>query len=254
MIWLLAHGGHEHAEPIATSLPIVAGVIAGAAHVFLGPDHLAAVAPLASERTRRPWLGGVLWGLGHSGGVWLLALLALVFREALPLDWLSAWSERLVGVVLIGVGLWGLRRVLRLHVHSHVHTHAGPDGAEHSHEHVHVHAVAVPDAGHEHSGERDRHGHGHGMLGIGALHGIAGTAHLLGVLPALAMPDRASAVAYVVSFGVGSIAGMGVFTTGLGMLVRATDHAGRGLSRGVMMLSSVAAVLVGGFWLIGALG
>ncbi len=245
----LAHGGHEAAETIVATAPVIAGLIAGAAHVFTGPDHLAAVAPLAVEQQKRPWLAGVLWGLGHSGGVWVLAVLALVFREALPVEAMSSWSERLVGVVLIGVGIWGLHRVVRLHAHTHRHTHAGADGAAHTHEHTHVHAVPAR-AGREH--RHARHDHSHSLFGIGALHGVAGTAHLLGVLPALAMPDRASAVAYVVSFGVGSILGMGLFTAGLGMLVRATNASGRGLTRGLMSVCSAGAIGVGVYWLTAA--
>ena len=38
-----------------------------------------------------------------------MGVLALVTRHALPLESISSWSERLVGVVLLGVGLWSLR-------------------------------------------------------------------------------------------------------------------------------------------------
>src|SRR5882672_577523 len=92
---------------------LMAGLFAGLLHVWSGPDHLAAVAPLSAEWTRtasrrRPsWMVGVRWGLGHSSGVMLIGLLSLIFREAFPLNSLSSISERLVGVVLIVIGLWG---------------------------------------------------------------------------------------------------------------------------------------------------
>ena len=241
----LAHGGHEHVESLVATAPAIAGLVAGAAHCMLGPDHLAAVAPMAVRR-QRAWVSGCLWGLGHSAGVWVLALLALIFREAVPLEALSAWSEVLVGVVLIAVGLWGVRSVMRLHVHSHAHTHAGVDGAVRTHAHTHAHAVAIKGEEHTHA----EHDHRHGLLGIGALHGFAGTSHLLGVLPALAMPNRAAAVAYVICFGLGSIVGMGVFTSGLGMLLRATETGSGAATRGLLSVTSLAAVGVGVFWLI----
>jgi len=43
----------------------LAGLAAGLIHVLSGPDHLAAVAPLAGGRGRA-WRAGFLWGLGHS--------------------------------------------------------------------------------------------------------------------------------------------------------------------------------------------
>ena len=48
---------------------IVGGLAAGSIHVLAGPDHLAAVAPLAAERETRPWRAGLLWGVGHAAGV-----------------------------------------------------------------------------------------------------------------------------------------------------------------------------------------
>src|SRR5688572_3654911 len=62
---------------------LLAGLAAGLIHVLSGPDHLAAVAPLAGGRGRS-WRAGFLWGLGHSGGVLAVGLLALGLRGALP--------------------------------------------------------------------------------------------------------------------------------------------------------------------------
>lgn len=250
MISLLAHADHEHTAGLLTTMPVLAGLVAGAAHVFLGPDHMAAVAPLAVEQRRRPWAAGIAWGCGHSSGVWLLAVLALVFREALPIDAISGWSERLVGIVLVVVGLWGVHRVIRLHVHTHEHAHRSADGELHTHEHTHAHAKPLGRGReHTHDAQTPAHGHTHGLLGIGALHGLAGTAHLLGILPALAMPSRASAVAYVIAFGIGSIVGMGVFTSALGLFVRAANMASRVATKAVLALTSLASIAVGGYWL-----
>ena len=54
---------------------LLAGFAAGLLHVFSGPDHLAAVAPLASNRARGQWLTGLQWGIGHTMGVLLIAML-----------------------------------------------------------------------------------------------------------------------------------------------------------------------------------
>jgi hypothetical protein len=89
-------------------LALFAGLVAGAVHVVTGPDHLAAVAPLAVDARASAWRAGLRWGLGHSAGVAVVGLLALGLRETLPIDALSSVSERLIGVTLIGLGLWGV--------------------------------------------------------------------------------------------------------------------------------------------------
>lgn len=243
---ILAHGQHDETL-LFTAGPIVAGLLAGLVHVLTGPDHIAAVAPLAVDHPQRSWWAGCVWGIGHSGGIWLLAALALVLRETLPIDAISAWSERLVGIVLIAVGLWGLRRISRMRIHDHPHRHITPNGNEHIHSHPHVHPDPI-DSLTVH--QKAPHRHGHSLIGIGLLHGLAGTAHLLGVLPALAMPNRAAAVAYVLAFGIGSIGGMGLVAEGIGRIARAAHRQNHvGLMRGMMATCSISAVALGIFWL-----
>src|SRR5215470_3679414 len=106
------------------------GMVAGILHVWSGPDHLAAIAPLAVRRPRRSWVAGARWGIGHSAGVALIGLLSLWFRESIPKELVSSWGERVVGVMLIGIGYWGLRKAFRIHAHEHEH-----DGDRHVHLH-----------------------------------------------------------------------------------------------------------------------
>ena len=72
-----------------------AGLSAGGLHVLAGPDHLAAVAPLAADSSRRRWLAGMLWGIGHTGGVVLVAAVAFVARGWLDIGAVSSWSCQL---------------------------------------------------------------------------------------------------------------------------------------------------------------
>src|SRR6185436_14516327 len=101
----------------------LAGLAAGLLHVFSGPDHLAAVAPLAAD-ARNHWRAGLQWGVGHTAGVLLIAALLLMIREQLPLDAISAYSERIVGIALIAVGAWGIWKA-RTRASSKPHTHPG---------------------------------------------------------------------------------------------------------------------------------
>ena len=190
-----------------------AGLAAGLLHVFSGPDHLAAVAPMAADSDRNHWKTGLQWGFGHTAGVLMIAALLLLIRDQLPLDAISAYSERIVGVALIAVGSWGIWKANRATA-KHSHSHAGASFA------------------------------------MGTVHGLAGSSHLFGVIPALAFSARADSVLYLAGFGAGAIAGMSAFAAGMGFIsVRFGGSPRR--YRGLIYASSAAALVVGGFWLVG---
>src|SRR6478672_463310 len=102
-------------------LIVTAGIVAGLVHVFSGPDHLAAIAPLAMKRQSGAWRTGLRWGIGHASGVIFVGLLSLLLRGLLPVHLISNWSDRLVGALLIGIGFWTLRKALLIHTHAHAH-------------------------------------------------------------------------------------------------------------------------------------
>jgi len=213
-----------------------AGLAAGLLHVFSGPDHLAAVAPLAVGFDRQQpalseissgvagrnrvegWRTGLQWGIGHTTGVLLIAALLLMLREQLPLDAISAYGERLVGVALIAVGAWGCRRAWVQWC-----TGAGPRP------HSHVGA----------------------SFAMGTIHGIAGSSHLFGVLPALAFSARIDSVLYLAGFGAGAIAGMSAFAAAMGLLASRAGQRHHRRYSGLLYASSAAALVIGGFWLVG---
>jgi sulfite exporter TauE/SafE len=220
------------------------GLVAGALHVLSGPDHLAAVAPLAADSRRSVWRSGMLWGVGHTAGVVLVGVLALLLRSLLPIEHLSSFSERVVGVALVGVGLWGFRRAVTLRVHVHAHQHGGA-----SHTHVHAH-----DPSHQHApstlGAAHGHDHVHASFAFGILHGLAGSSHIFGVLPALALPTRTASIVYLSAYGLGTVMAMTAFSSVVGLLATRLRHQGAAIYRGLLYACSVAAILVGGFWLV----
>lgn len=219
-------------------IAILAGLTAGALHVLMGPDHLAAVAPLAVRWPVRAWMPGVRWGFGHSAGVGVVGLVSLWLRDLLPVDLLSSWGERLVGVLLLGIGLWALRRALKNTVHAHGHVH---DGQERFHFHIHHHL--------KNRGQPESHLHTHAAFGIGILHGLAGSSHFLGVLPILAFPTNAQAVAYLAAFGLGTIATMAAFSGGMGLVAQRCSLNSQKVYRGLVGTCAVAAMGLGCFWL-----
>jgi hypothetical protein len=190
----------------------LAGLAAGFFHVLAGPDHLAAVTPLAVGSERAAWRSGLTWGVGHTAGVVVVGLLLLAFRELLPVEALSAFSERLVGVALIGLGGWGVWRA-RFSV---VHVHPG----------------------------------GTASFGMGTVHGLAGSSHLFGVLPTLAFATRVEAGWYLAGFGIGAVAAMTAFAAVIGAVAIVSGHSSGAVRRTLLYSSSVVAVIVGGTWLL----
>lgn len=207
---------------MAILLAAIGGLSAGLLHVLSGPDHLAAVAPLAIERRRGWWRPGVLWGLGHGGGVALIGVLLVAMRDLLPLEALSSWSERIVGVALVALGCWALARATRLA--APVEPEQGrPDGT-----------VPLSDGA---------------AAAMGTLHGLAGGSHLLGVLPALALGSSAASVGYLSGFGVGGIVAMAAFSTLVGRGANRFGRSSHVVERRLMQACATAAVLVGTVWL-----
>ncbi|MBW7932482.1 MAG: high-affinity nickel-transport family protein [Gemmatimonadaceae bacterium] len=140
-------------------------------------DHVVAVTAIVSrERTlrRAAWIG-VLWGVGHSITVFLVGGAIIGFRLVIP-PRVGLMLEFGVALMLIGLGFSNLR--------------AAPAAASHPHSH-------------EFDSRRP--------LLIGTVHGLAGSA-AVAILVLAAIPQTLWALAYLVVFGVGTIAGMMLVT------------------------------------------
>lgn len=214
------------------------GWVAGVVHALSGPDHLAAVAPLAFDRPAAAWRLGLRWGAGHACAVGLIGGLALLLRHQIDLSIVSTTGEMLAGLSLVCLGAWGWHRVLRHFVHVHEHEH---DGVRHRHLHVHP-------RGTEHPHPR-KHRHRHVAFGFGLLHGAGGTSHLLGILPALALAGAADAALYVITFSLGTLLAMMACSGILGGIAVA---AGRRVQAYQYLLATAAtfSLITGGYWLL----
>jgi hypothetical protein len=179
---------------IAMLLSILTGFAAGAVHVVSGADHLVAMAPSSVHQPGLALRRGLTWGLGHSTGVVLLALLAILIKDLNHIETLSSWAELLVGASLLVVGVLAIRTALGLDIHTHRHAHQGGE----THEHLHLHVRG---------GDQQHRWHAHTASGLGLLHGLAGAGHLMAVIPALALAPLVS-FAYLVAYLIGSLASM----------------------------------------------
>ncbi len=220
-------------------IAIISGLTAGFIHVITGPDHLAAIAPLATEKRNSTWAIGLRWGLGHTTGVFLIGIITIIFKEIIPLELITGYSESLVGLVLICIGLWGLHKALKSNIHVHEHLH---NGVVHRHFHTHK-------PGEVHN-EPGAHVHTHAAMAVGILHGLAGSSHILGIIPALAFNTKTESFEYLLSFGIGTIAAMTIFSQLIG--ASSDFFVRRELKFYKIIMSSVSslAIAIGVAWII----
>jgi len=209
----------------------------------LDADHVITVSGLASTRANpRDSIQFCLrWALGH--GVSLLAIGSCVylFGMAIP-DELSHYAEHAVGVVLIMIGLFVLFDLLRKNAHLHFHQHDGLP--EHAHWHTHHGAPAIH--------RQDPHRHHHSAVLVGVLHGTAGSAPLLVLIPLAKIGSPLYGVTYLLVFSAGVLVTMLVFGGILGGIYQWLSKWG---TRSVKMLRffvATSAIAFGSYLLSGA--
>jgi len=205
------------AAALPTSGPgwLVLAFALGLVHAF-DADHVMALSLFATKGrgAAEGARAGLRWSAGHGAVVLLAGSLLLAAGRAIPASF-SDVAERVVGLVMIGLGLYVFRELARRRAHLHFHAHDGLPPHAHWHGHASQPRPASPppsasrgqDASHPHPVS---HQHEHGALLVGALHGLAGSAPILAVLP-VAQESAGLAAAYLVLFGVGvAVAMVGV--------------------------------------------
>jgi cytochrome c biogenesis protein CcdA len=183
---------------------LLLGLLFGMQHATEA-DHLAAVATLvAREKRLGPAIRqGIFWGLGHSLTLLLFGGAVMVLGIVLSDRWVHA-LEGAVGVMLVLLGVDLMRRLWRDRVHFHPHVH-GDDPA---------HATPNKGEGTPHDPAQHRHAHRPiplRALLVGMVHGLAGSA-ALALLTLQEIKSPWLGLVYVLLFGLGSIAGMGVLS------------------------------------------
>lgn len=202
----------------------------------LDADHIMAVSGLAAHR---PGLRSSLrfcarWALGH--GTVLLAIggAVLLLGMAIPAG-LSATAELLVGAVLIAIGAWVLWDLFRQRAHLHFHDHDNLPQHAHWHQH-HDHHQPHHAAAHRHE---------HNAVLVGLLHGTAGSAPLLTLLPLSAMNNSPwLGMLYLALFGAGVLLAMLLFG---GLLGSAFHWLARWGNRSIQLLRGAVALNAIGF-------
>lgn len=226
--------------------PLLAGLLTAIVHVITGPDHLAAVLPFAIESKKKAWKVGLFWGIGHLLGMISIGVLFLLFRNLIPVESISQHSEALVGLVLIGIGIWSFVKIFKKkRQHKHLHVHAENHPVIHSHEHHHEH--------------HDPHTHAHkktlrqdyfASLSIGVLHGLAGIAHFLLFFPVLGFETVWDSSLYIAGFAGGTLFAMSSFGFVIGKVSNHSNFShNETFFNGIRLAAGLIAFVVGIYWL-----
>lgn len=208
----------------------------------LDADHIIAVTGLSSMgdaddrrlNKRQSLVFCSRWALGHGGALLLIGAAVYFLGMAIPKE-LSQVAESLVGVVLILLGVYVLWDMLRKRAHIHFHQHQGlPD---HAHWHRHDQAKKTH--------KKDPHKHAHAPVLVGVLHGTAGSAPLLALLPLSQMSSPWVGFSYLMLFGLGVFLSMILFGGLLGHVFVWMKRWGNQFINGLRALVSMVSILYG---------
>lgn len=90
--------------------PIAGGVIAGMAHVILGPDHLCTIVTLSACQGAEAFWFGVRWASGHLTGMAVIGTIVGFLNAAkvgnLDFEVYEHYAYYMVGFMLMGMGLY----------------------------------------------------------------------------------------------------------------------------------------------------
>ena len=172
----------------------------------LDADHVMALVALYNQKSklRKVAFFSTYWAIGHGTVLLVCGILLTAFGVLIPesLQWVAEFG---VGVLLFVIGIvcvWQLRKT-KLQIHSH-------GDIQHVHWHTHEHAEQE-NQDHAKSSIKDSLVENHKPLLVGMVHGLAGSAPVLALVPAVNQGQVLPAVIYLCLFSVGMMISMAVF-------------------------------------------
>jgi ABC-type nickel/cobalt efflux system permease component RcnA len=244
---------------------IALGFFLGMRHAT-DPDHVIAVSTIVARHRSVGQAAaiGVLWGIGHTITILAVGSGIVLFGWVIPAR-IGLSMEFSVGLMLILLGVLNLTGMLQWLAGAFPpqHEHGPSGGVVHSHAHshgdyVHTHPHSHDPELHPHDPARtplnwfDRHFQRLGLyhalrpLVVGLVHGLAGSAAVaLLVLATIRNPRWA--VAYLLIFGIGTIAGMMLITGALALPFAFSTGRFARLNAGFRVVSGLVSLAFGLF-------
>jgi high-affinity nickel-transport protein len=231
------------------------------------PDHVIAVTTIVSNQrnSMRAALIGAFWGVGHTVTIFVVGAGIILFNLVIPVR-VGLSMELSVAVMLIILGLANVAGFLRsMPIESMpAGSISARDRAEVIHSHPHSHGDYVHSHSHAHLAESHPHATDHTPLAwmdrafgrsglyqylrpfvVGVVHGLAGSA-AVALLVLTTIRNVHWAIAYLLIFGVGTIAGMMLITMSLASVF---TMAGKGRQKFSRRLAFASGLLSLGFGL-----
>ena len=195
--------------------PLLFAAVIGFGHAFEA-DHLLAVSSIVTRRRnwRQAALDGIWWGLGHTSTILVVGLLLIVGRVSFDID-IFGRLEALVGLMLIGLGLWRLYDFRRQR--------------------------GMPP-------DKDEAQQPHMAYGVGLVHGLAGSGAIV-VLVMSELSSTTESLAFLLIFGIGSVVGMWLAASLFSLPFSKRLNATAWLQWGLGILSSVLCIGYGA-WIV----
>lgn len=166
------------------------GFLLGIKHA-VEPDHVIAVSTMASQ-SKKLWqasLAGVFWGIGHTATLFFIGIVLIMLNNDIPEKW-SLTLEFLVGIMLVYLGVVSMLSIRKKR--------------ELDKRHMELHNPPIKKMTYYKS------------VFIGFVHGLAGSAAMV-ILTMSTVKSVWEGALYIIVFGVGTVIGMLLFTTIIGV-------------------------------------
>jgi hypothetical protein len=229
---------------------ILVGFFLGMRHAT-DPDHVIAVTTIVTRRksVRHAALIGVLWGLGHTITIFLVGTAIILFSVVIPAR-VGLTMELTVGLMLIFLGALNLTGAMRW-ISERFTPPANTLSLSANETRVSASAPATSDLAIL-PGWRSRALRDVGIfqllrpLFVGIVHGLAGSA-AVALLVLTTIQNPWWALAYLLVFGFGTVAGMMAITSAIAMPIAYSGNRFAGFSNILAIASGVLSVAFGCF-------
>jgi len=203
----------------------------------LDADHIMTVSALMTNQSDRSKnLGFCLhWAAGHGTVLLFIGIALLIFGYHLP-DAVGRHSELIVGGMLVVIGCYLLFNLISRKAHIHIHRHDGMSA--YTHWHVHKKAGLQTNI-------KPSHNHEHAAVIVGILHGLAGSAPLLALIPVSMMQSPVNGFLYLLIFSLGVIFSMLIFSGLFGQVMKLTQRQGKQATQYLRLFTAAGSIIIG---------
>jgi ABC-type nickel/cobalt efflux system permease component RcnA len=221
------------------------------------PDHVVAITTIVTKQRGigKAALIGALWGLGHTFTIFVVGTMIILFQVTIP-PRLGLSMEFAVAAMLILLGVLNLTGTLRWLQERFIPgpqvPGAGIKDGDCNEAKAQPAQSPVTSQADSQKLSQDRVSHGIGLynvmrpLVIGVVHGLAGSA-AVALLVMTTIRDSWRAIAYLLLFGVGTIAGMMLITAVIALPFAFTIKKFAGWNRGISVASGLLSLAFGLF-------